>query len=191
MDKILNEISAKWKHRTESFVHESTAQIVEHARRKKVEVLRYDSTIRSWMPKFAWFDFATKLKYKCEAEGIRFVDATLKIQEPDLLKPHIYFTLSPTLKQIKIGKTATTTGKRSVEQHRTSNPDDLVVLAIDNQPKSKLTNKEKHYHALFADARTDANREWFREEPVLTWLREVGWVGNSGNLSQIAQVREV
>ena len=33
--------------------------------------------------------------------------------------------------------------------------------------------------------------EWFSAEPVLAWLREVEWLGNAGNLSQIAQVLDV
>lgn len=191
MDGVLDTVSRKWKHRMDSFVHESTAQIVAHARRRKCDTIRLDCTIKSWLPRFPWFDLATKLKYKCEDAGINFVDATMAVQEPDLSKPHVYFTLSPTLQAIKIGMTKATDGSRSVDQHRTSNPDDLIVLAIDNQPKSKLRNREKHYHAYFAEARLDAYREWFREEPVLAWLRDVGWLGNAGNLSQIAQVREV
>ena len=53
----------------------------------------------------------------------------------------------------------------------------------------KLRSMEKHYHAMFQDHRVTG--EWFLAEPILAWLREMGWLGNAGNLSQITQVLDM
>ena len=34
-------------------------------------------------------------------------------------------------------------------------------------------------------------KEWFFAEPIIAWLREVNWLGNAGNLSEIMQVLDV
>ena len=71
--------------------------------------------------------------------------------------------------------------------------EDPVLLAVDNQAKTRLTAREKYFHTLFSDYRVDlkTRKEVFEAKEVIAWLREVGWLGNAGNLSQIAQVLDV
>lgn len=187
LDSVLARVGDKWKRRMDSYTHETAAKIVEHAKRRKISKLVFDATIKSYMPKFPWFELKTKIQYKCEDAGIEFVDCTQTIAQPDVEKPHVYFKFSPATGRMKIGKTARSDGGRHGAE--TDSPDrELTIIAVDNQPKSKLTAREKHFHAMFAEYRIDPKGEWFEGEPIIHWLREVEWFGNAGNLSQIAQV---
>lgn len=182
-------IGDKWKSRMDTYIHQVTARIVEHAKRRKVAVLKFDGTIKSFLPKFPWFELATKLAYKCEDAGIEFVNATQSVAEPSTDKPHIYFKYAPSTGRVKIGKTSRKDGGRHGTE--TDSSEVLTILAVDNQPKTKLTQREKHFHAMFAAHRItkDGKRcEWFDGGPIIHWLREAQWFGNAGNHSQIAQV---
>jgi len=141
-------------------------------------------TIKSFLPKFPYFELATKIRYKCEDAGIEFVDATQAVSQPDIDKPHVYFKYAPATGRVKIGLT----GRKDGGRHKgdTDSSEELTILAVDNQPKTKLLQREKHYHSLFAEHRIKG--EWFTGEPIIHWLRDAGWFGNAGNLSQIAQV---
>lgn len=184
---VLNRISQKNRRRLASFTHETAAQIVSHARRRKVAAIHLDLTVKSYLPQFPWSDLKIKLEYKCSDAGIGFVEKTQTLTDPDVSAPHVYFKYSPTTQRIKIGRTSRNDGGRHGSE--TDSPEELVILAIDNRAKGKLAAREKHYHSLFAGDRVKG--EWFAAEPILYWLREVGWLGNAGNLSQIAQVLEV
>ena len=125
-------IGDKWRCRIDTYIHEITARIVEHAVRRKVKTIRFDGTIKSFAKVFPWFDLKTKLAYKCEDAGIEFVDATQTVSQPEVNKPHVYFAYSPVRKQVKIGKTTKEDLKR-LKQGHTWCPD-AIYLAIDNQP---------------------------------------------------------
>lgn len=179
-------VSNKWRRRMDTYTHEVSARVVEHARRRKVEELVLDLTVKSFLPSFPWFELATKIQYKCEDAGIGFREITQAVANPDVSKPHVYFKFSPMTGRVKIGKTSVSGGRRHALA--TDSPDrELVILAIDNQPKAKVSAREKHWHAMFADHRI-AGSEWFAGDAVIHWLREAAWLGNAGNRSQIAQV---
>jgi hypothetical protein len=160
---------------------------VSHAKRRNVECLQLDLTIKSFVPQFQWFELATMIKYKCEDAGIEFRNATQQVVEPDVLKPHVYFKFSASTSRVKIGRTSRNDGGRHGAE--TDAPEELVILAVDNQPSTKLVQREKHFHSQFANWREKG--EWFQAGPVVQWLRDVGWLGNAGNISQIAQVLDV
>lgn len=190
LNGVIERTGDKWNRRMDSYTHETAAKIVAHAKRRNVATVRWDATIKSFMPKFPYHELATKIAYKCEDAGIEFLEATQTVVEPDVSKPHIYFKFSPETGRVKIGKTGRSDGGRHGTE--TDSPDrNLTILAVDNQPKSKLTAREKHYHAMFADHRIDPKGEWFNGEAVIEFLRAAGWLGNAGNLSQIAQVLDV
>lgn len=183
----MNRISDKHQRRMKTLVHEVTARVVERALRRKVATIKLDLTIKSYSKSFPWFDFEAKLKYKCEMHGIDLLVATQAVEKPSIDKPHVYFKYSPATGRVKIGKTQRSDGGRHGSE--TDSAEELTILAIDNQPKTKLTKQEKHYHAMFQEHRVKG--EWFDGEPVIEWLREAGWFGNAGNLSQIAQILDV
>jgi hypothetical protein len=183
----MNDISAKMNRRMKTLCHEVASRIVNKAIRMNVAEIKLDLTIKSYTKSFPWFDLAGKIKYKAESAGIKVVDATQTVSEPDVDKPHVYFKYAPIAGRIKIGMTGREDGGRHGAE--TDSPEELTILAIDNQPKTKLRAKEKHYHAMFHEHRVTG--EWFHLEPILVWLREVEWLGNAGNLSQIAQVLDV
>jgi hypothetical protein len=191
-------VSRKNQKRFNTLCHEVAARIVNRARQKRYAEIKIDFTIKSFARKFPWFNLISMIKYKAEDAGITVVDSTQAVTEPDVDKPHVYFKFSPLTNRVKIGKTAQEGGKR--HGNETDCPDEnLVILAVDNQPKSKLTAKEKHFHAIFAEHRvsgvgTDGrkvSKEWFESEPVIDWLRAAGWLGNAGNLSQVCQFVEI
>ncbi len=182
-------ISNKRNARMKTLCHEVSARIINHAIRKRVATVELDLTIKSYAKVFPWFDLAAKIKYKAESAGIVVVDSTQTVINPSVDQPHVYFKYSPSTNRIKIGRTGRSDGGRHGAE--TDSPEELVILAVDNQAKTKLVSKEKHYHAMFQEHRMNKGGkrdEWFAAPPVLAWLREVGWLGNAGNLSQIVQV---
>lgn len=182
----------KMQRRLKTKTHELAAQIIAKANRCNAQQIEIDFTVKSFLPSFPWYDLVSKIKYKAAISGIDIIEKTQSLAEPDLSKPHVYFLYDPHSDRIKIGKTKGSAGR--LESYYTINPD-CVVLAIDNQPIAKLGLKEKHYHAMFDAHRvTDRNKagnELFTASPVLAWLRAVQWLGNAGNISQIAQVLDV
>ena len=182
----------KYRRRISTFIHESTMQIVKHAQRRGVASVQLDMTVKSFMPSFPYFEFGEKLAYKCADAGLQFTNATQVVVNPDVEKPHVYFKYSPATHRVKIGQT----GRKKGERHASATDSadrDLVILAVDNQPKTKLRKRETHFHAQFAahrvcDGLTLSAGEWFDAEPILYWLREVQWLGNAGNVSQLKQV---
>ncbi len=185
--KIQDRNSSKWKRRMKSFLNEVSAHIVAHAKRRNVECLQLDLTVKAFVPAFQWFELASMIKYKCEDVGIEFRNSTQQVTEPDVLKPHVYFKFSPSTARVKIGRTSRNDGGRHGAE--TDSPEELVILAVDNQPQTKLVQREKHFQSQFANCREKG--EWFNSGPVIQWLRDVGWLGNAGNISQIAQVLDV
>ena len=183
----MNDISVKMNCRMKTLCHEVASRIVNKAIRMNVAEIKLDLTVKSYTKSFPWFDLAGKIKYKAESAGIKVTDATQTVAEPDTAKPHVYFKYAPKAGRIKIGMTGREDGGRHGAE--TDSPEELTILAIDNQPKVKLRAREKHFHAMFQEHRVTG--EWFLAEPILAWLREVEWLGNSGNLSQIAQVLDV
>lgn len=194
----IDAVSRKNRDRFKTLCHEVASQVVKRAVQKSFAEIKIDFTIKSYVRSFPWFDLISMIKYKAEDAGINVTDSTQLVAEPDVDKPHVYFKFSPLTNRVKIGKTAQENGKRHGAE--TDCPDEnLVILAVDNQPKAKLTAKEKHFHAFFAEYRVSGVsgdgrkvvKEWFEAEPVIDWLRAVGWLGNAGNLSQVAQFVEV
>lgn len=183
----MNAISDKQQRRMKTLCHEVSTRIVAKASRMNVAEMQLDLTIKSYVASFPWFDLVEKLKYKCEDSGITVVDITQTVTEPDVAKPHVYFKFAPLAQRVKIGMTGREDGGRHGSE--TDSPEELIILAIDNQPKTRLRAREKHFHALFQEHRV--NGEWFQSEPVIAWLREAQWLGNAGNHSQIAQVLDV
>lgn len=182
----------KMQKRLQSKTHEAAAQLVAKADRLNAQYIELDLTIKSVVPAFPWYEFAAKIKYKAAKVGIEVIEKTQSIVEPSLDSPHVYFVYDMHSHRVKIGKTKG--GKGRLESYLTSNPD-WVVLAVDNQSQAKLGAREKHYHGIFDQYRV-VNRnkignEVFEADPVIAWLRAVGWLGNAGNLSQIAQVLDV
>ncbi|MDM4014940.1 hypothetical protein [Roseiconus lacunae] len=190
----LKQLSFKFNCRIKSYIHEQTSHVVKHAVRRGVGRVYLDLTVKSYEPGFRWFELGQMLRYKFADAGIEVVEQTMAIESPDVCQPHVYFKMSPETRKVKIGET----GKSDGSRHRvpTDSPDrDLVILAIENVKgaRSKRIAREKHYHAMFADFNVDRHRperergEWFEQGPVIEYLREVGWIGNAGNLSQIQQ----
>lgn len=183
----MNAISDKQQRRMKTLCHEVAARVIQKANRMNVAEIQLDLTIKSYAASFPWFDLVEKIKYKCEDAGISVVDITQAVSEPDIVKPHVYFKFAPLAQRVKIGMTGRDDGGRHGSE--TDSPEELTILAIDNQPKTKLRAREKHFHAMFQEHRV--NGEWFHSEPIIAWLREAQWLGNAGNQSQIAQVLDV
>lgn len=184
-----NAFAAKMSSRLKTKIHQVSSDIVKKAVREGVECLVLDLTIKSFCKSFPWFDLASAIKYKCEMHGIAFSSATLAVTDPSIENPHVYFKYAPATHRVKIGQTQT----KKRHGSETDSSEELCILAVDNQPKSKLLAKEKFYHAMFAHCRVNNanNTEWFNADPVLEFLRQADWLGNAGNLSQIAQYLDV
>jgi len=186
--KVLQDrVSGKWDRRFDSFCHEVSAQVVAHAKRRGVATVVLDFTVKSFCDSFQWFKLKSRIVYKCETEGIRVEDASLVIAEPEVSKPHVYFKLAPSTGRVKIGLTSRKDGGRHGGE--TDSAEELVLLAVENHSVKDLRKVEKRHHSYFAAYRKKG--EWFDSGPVVEWLREVGWLGNAGNLSQIKQVLDV
>jgi hypothetical protein len=174
-----------------SFIHKATKQVIDYCLRNGVAVIEYDDLVRSALLEFPWFQLATTLKYKAADAGIVFdVAKCLKGEKTgDPTKPHVYFILDPGSERVKIGRSENL-GKR-LKSFWTSNPD-WICLAVKNYPKGKEVDGEKHFLARFDMERIvdreKSGHEVRRAWPVLEFLREAGWLGNTGNRSHLMQI---
>lgn len=184
-----NGFASKMARRLQSKTHEAARQLIDKAIRMKATEIVLDFTIKSYCQMFPWYELTTKIKYKAAMAGISVIEKTQTVVEPDCDKPHVYFAYDPHSERVKIGRTQGGPGR--MKTFATANPD-WVLLAVDNHPQNKLVAKEKHYHAMFDSHREvergKSGQELFAADPVIAWLRAVGWYGNAGNLSQIMQV---
>lgn len=62
----------KMSNRLNSFIDETCAQVVGHAIRRKLLVVRLDDTERIYFRDFAWYRLREKLKQVCDREGLQF-----------------------------------------------------------------------------------------------------------------------
>ena len=198
--KLQNQISQKYQNKLKNFCHEISSVLVDYANRNRIAKLELDTTIKSYVgADFPWFDLETKIKYKCEDNGIEFEKITSDIIPPNLEEePHVYFLLAidsqtnKSLDKIKIGYTSQKKNKRQ-KQIDAMGGQDTIYLSAQKCPETKLVKLEKQYHAQFNDYCLDRKKykEWFQAKPIIGWMREVGCLGNLGNLSQITQVIDV
>ena len=192
LKELSKKFAEKMNRRNKNKIHTIASQLVDKANRRNVATITIDFTIKSFIKEFAWHDLAKKIEYKAGLCGIKVREKTQSVVNPDCESPHVYFTYDPHSHRVKIGKTKG--GKGRLESYWTSNPD-WVLLAIDNQPSTKLASKEKYYHAMFdlyrVTERNKIGNELFEADSVIAWLRAVDWLGNAGNLSQIMQVLDL
>lgn len=195
IDDKQRQVSQKYSDRLQTFCHEVSSQLIDYCNRNKIAKVELDTTVRSYIRDFPWFDLINKIKYKCEDNGIDFEETTLSIVPPDIdNEPHVYFLLAvdpitnKSLDKIKIGYTEQKKGKRQKDLSNMGGQD-MVYIAAEYCAKSKLRKKEKEYHSYFSEYKISG--EWFHSEPVIKWMREVDCFGNTGNLSQLSQVIEV
>ena len=183
--KEMLKLAAKERDWTKNYTHVASRSIINKAISTGCGKLTIDFTIKSAAKSFPWHELTAQIKHKAEISGIAVADITIESKEPNLDCSHIYFKYSPLADLVKIGMTEV--GKGRHEGVPTDSPDEnLTILAIQNTAKSKLREQEKFFHAYFSEHRKHG--EWFNSSPVLQWLREAGWLGNAGNLSQILQV---
>jgi len=62
----------KNRNRLASFVDESAAQIVNHAKRRHLAKIIFNDTCRTYFKNFQWYQLAVLLEQKCNAAGIAF-----------------------------------------------------------------------------------------------------------------------
>lgn len=190
--KRLKGLSRKMKNRFDAKCHAISSQVVKKANRHNAEKIELDLTIKSFIPSFPWHDLEKNIRYKASLAGIEVVEKTQSVEDPDCEMPHVYFAYDANSHRVKIGRTQG--GKGRMKSFWTTNPD-WVLLAVDNRPQNQLVAREKHFHAMFDShrvvGRNEIGNELFNADPVIEWLRAVQWLGNAGNLSQIAQVLDV
>src|SRR3990167_9327431 len=80
--------SRKYRNRLSSLCSETAAHVVKHAIRRRLGVIAYDGTIRSYCPDFPWAELRLRVMEACERDGIAFEDRSLAMVDPDLSKPH-------------------------------------------------------------------------------------------------------
>lgn len=69
----LQESCEKNRHRLNSFIDESAAQVVNHCRRRRLNKIVYNDSCREFFGDFQWFRLAAQIEQKCAAYGITFV----------------------------------------------------------------------------------------------------------------------
>lgn len=186
-------ISRNHTNKMRTFVQQVAAKISEYAGRRRVAVVEFDCTIKSYLGRdFPYFDLENKLMHKCEELGVEFVKATAEVQPAAGDEPHVYFDLgvdkrTGELRNVKIGKTGRKVGQRAKDDSR-ARDQEWVTLATHATTSAKLARLEKHYLAMFAEHKIDG--EMFAREPVIAALREMDMLGNTGNIAQIEQYME-
>jgi hypothetical protein len=72
----MNRLSQLRRDRLNSWINESTTQLVNWSKRKRAASLIWDDTYGSAMPSFPWFQFSAVLEQKCEMAGIELLRAS-------------------------------------------------------------------------------------------------------------------
>ena len=194
--KVKQDASEKYDQRIKSFIRESVAHLVKHAKRRRVAGIAYDDTIRSYFRNFQWHELATHLENKCEEIGLTFEHTAKEILPALDWEPHVYFAAAvidgKATGKVKIGYTSRTKSKRRRELEGMGGQE-LIMLATDRLPQAKLRAREKELHAKFSKVKMNngVGREWFELEPIVEWLREIDCLGNSGNRSQVMQILDI
>lgn len=62
----------KFRNRINTFVEQSAAQVVNHAKRRRLAIVRLDDTDHSFFSDFPWHRLVTGISQRCNAEGIIF-----------------------------------------------------------------------------------------------------------------------
>lgn len=71
----MGKLSELRRNQLNSWMHASSLQLVNWARRRRASTLVWDDSYRSSFPSFPWFIFAAKISEKCALAGIEFVKA--------------------------------------------------------------------------------------------------------------------
>lgn len=72
----LQDSCEKNRNRLNSFIDESAAQVVNHARRRKLAKIIFNDSCREFFGDFQWFRLALQIEQKCSAVGIEFERVT-------------------------------------------------------------------------------------------------------------------
>jgi len=177
--------------RTKDFIGCASRKVIDYCLARGVSVIEYDDIVKSAFRSFPWHGLKFALQYKAANAGIEFriVKHAERDDLVDFKKPHVYFIYDPVSHRVKIGRSEDF-GKR-LKTFLTSNPG-WVCLAIENYKKGDEVAAEKHYLARFDSSRLVdrgcSGHEVREAGPVLEFLQEAGWIGNTGNLSQLMQV---
>lgn len=183
-------VAIKSQNRLKTKAHTLAAIVADKCFRLGIETVELDLSSRLFCKSFPWFDLETKIKEKLEIIGVEVKEVTHSAGDADPNQPHVYFVLPmPITDRVKIGKSK---GNNRKNAAKTSLGEDTLTLAIANYPASKVFQMESHFKNMFDryrfTGRKEQGNEVFVAEPVIEFLREVDWLGNTGNLSQILDV---
>jgi len=70
----------KNRNRLSSFIDESAAQVVNHARRRRLSTIVFDYSCREFFRDFQWYRLSEQIEQKCNAAGIIFERSSTSIQ---------------------------------------------------------------------------------------------------------------
>lgn len=185
-------LGIQYKNRLRDFCHKVSKEIIEKAKRLNVEKIELDTTIKSYIEQFTWFDLEQKIKYKCDDANIGFEKVTRDVIPPQIDEPHIYCVASIGIDgnpdgKVKIGQTKN--AKERKKNLECAGGQKLIYIFGDKQSKTNLTKKEKEYHSLFDAYRlkNTTSKEWFELAPIIEWTKEVGIYGNMDNMDELLQ----
>jgi len=77
----------KNRNRLKSFIDESAAQVVNHAKRRKLAKIVFNDSCREFFGDFQWYRLAELLEQKCNAAGIQFEKAKTYEEQDATTKP--------------------------------------------------------------------------------------------------------
>jgi len=63
----------KYRHRMDTFIHQTAAKVVNYAARRRFAVMEYDDSDRRFCPQFPYFQLCEKVAEKVAAKGIEFI----------------------------------------------------------------------------------------------------------------------
>jgi hypothetical protein len=64
------------RHRINSWMHESSTQLVNFALRRKCGTLTWDDSVQGFLPSFPWAQYRGMIEQKCAAAGVKYVYAS-------------------------------------------------------------------------------------------------------------------
>lgn len=191
--QAMSRAGGKMERRIDAYIHDVSAQVVGYAKRHKVGLIKYDDTIRSYLPKFRWYELGQKIAQKCEREGIRFEKVGTAFEPcENICNPHVYFRVHLSMATgkvigIKIGETQDGTKRNTVGQAAV---DEVYVAAFQaSDKKAARIRQEKKWHKEFREYKIKG--EVFDAKPVIESLWERQAIDETLGGSRVAEILDM
>lgn len=73
-------LTRKQRERMKSFMHQTASLLVQHAKRSKISIVKYNDNEKGYLRSFPWFEFRNLLAQKLSQANIAFKETSVDVQ---------------------------------------------------------------------------------------------------------------